>query len=137
MGDRANVLVRCVDEQVCLYTHWGGSELPKILQHALKRGIRRWHDFPYLARIIFSEMIKDDIMDEAGYGISQRVGDGESRVLTVSVPSQIITNPGGHYMSFQDYVNCEDISWHYETKKAPPVYKAEPASTLTRKILMK
>jgi hypothetical protein len=77
MGARANVIVK--DEQghkVYLYTHWYGSELPRMVRNALKRGRGRWDDPPYLTRIIFSEMIKDDLMDTTGFGISSVEGDG-------------------------------------------------------------
>lgn len=57
MGDRANVVVIDGDEQVCLYTHWNGYEVAEVLQNALKRGKERWAQAPYLARIIFCDMV--------------------------------------------------------------------------------
>lgn len=69
MGDRGNVVIKEDDKQICLYTHWDGTELPTIVANALSRGYDRINDFPYLARIIFSEMIKDDVMGTTGYGI--------------------------------------------------------------------
>lgn len=62
MGDRANIVVKCDDEQVVFYTHWSGYRIANILANALRRGRGRWNDFQYLNRIIFCEMIKDDVM---------------------------------------------------------------------------
>ena len=66
MGDRGQVLM--VDEQVYLYTHWGASELVETVRRALARR-QRWDDPSYLARIIFCEMMGDDIKGETGFGI--------------------------------------------------------------------
>lgn len=72
MGDKANIIFLDGEEQVCFYTHCGGSVLPEVLRAALIRGKDRWDDPSYLARIIFSEMIQDDILGETGFGISQK-----------------------------------------------------------------
>lgn len=84
MGDRANIVVKQSDGTgVWLYTHWHGSEMPKTLQAAMKRGKDRWDDTPYLARIIFCEMVKGNAMDLAGFGITTSMTDNEYPVLTV------------------------------------------------------
>lgn len=54
--------------------------MPKILKAALDRGRGRWSDRPYLIRIIFSEMIKDDILSETGFGIDYKMGDGGTEI---------------------------------------------------------
>lgn len=94
MGDRANIVVKdpyAVSGGVVLYTHWNGTELPAVLRSALKRGRERWTDDSYLARIIFAEMIKEDLMGVRGYGISVQMGDGDDRVLTVDTVMQEVT----------------------------------------------
>lgn len=86
MGDRANIAFRADGSEkppIHFYTHWSGGELPKILQSALIRGQERWSDSSYLARIVFSELIKNEITGLTGYGLSIQVGDGDSRVLLV------------------------------------------------------
>ena len=91
MGDRANVFVRekLKDEVVgvYLYTHWAGHELAQTVHDALTRGRSRWDDSPYLARIIFDEMVKDDHGGETGYGISATMGDNGHQIIVVD-PSQ-------------------------------------------------
>lgn len=90
MGDRANVKIVDRESTVYLYTHWAGSELPSTLQSALARK-QRWNDGQYLAKIIFSQMVKDHEDAETGYGISSVCGDGDSRILEVNVEDQTIT----------------------------------------------
>lgn len=95
MGDRANVYIRSramdpasarPERGVFLYTHWGGSNLPIDLQHALRRK-ERWQDGPYLTRIIFCEMMRDSSDDplggETGFGISTDICDNEHPILAV------------------------------------------------------
>jgi hypothetical protein len=80
MGDCGNVIIKDeIGQQVCLYTHWRGSELRAILKSALRRR-QRWDDAPYLARIIFCEMIKGDEAAETGFGISTR-SEGSAEII--------------------------------------------------------
>lgn len=110
MGDRANVVVKTGNEQVCLYTHWCGSDLPDILRAALKRGKDRWTDSQYLTRIIFCEMVKSDAMGTTGFGISQSIGDGSDRVLWVDVRSETVQVNGRAPVSFVDFV-AGNVGW--------------------------
>lgn len=91
MGDRGNIFIAGSYPQddnekgvqgVYLYSHWGGSELPKILAMGLNRGRDRWGDEQYLARIIFQTMIGDDTQT-TGYGISAVIGDNSYPILVV------------------------------------------------------
>jgi len=90
MGDRGNVII---DGKIWLYTHWEGSALKQTVRDALIRGQSRWDDRPYLIRIIFSEMIKDDIMDTTGYGIDYEEGDG-SAVVEIDTKLQTVNGIG-------------------------------------------
>lgn len=70
MGDRGQVeIINEGEPTLYLYTHWGASSLEHTVADALARGENRWSDPEYLNRIIFSEMIKDDVDSEVGYGI--------------------------------------------------------------------
>lgn len=110
MGDRANVRVNDGDNKVYLYTHWSGSDLPAILQAALKRGKGRWDDTQYLTRVIFCEMVKDDILGDTGYGISVSLGDGGDRVLDIR-GTTITTSRSGKSWTFEQYLmlNKDDL----------------------------
>lgn len=91
MGDRVNIVVKGSNEQIVLYIHWNGIGFLIVLQDALNRGEDRWDDFQYLTRIIFSEMIQDDILENTGYGITTTVWDGEDSIITVDVDNQTVT----------------------------------------------
>ena len=101
MGDRGNVFVlqRSWDKTdvrgVCLYTHWGGTELRATLDAALVRGAGRIGDQSYLTRIIFSEMVSHDVMGTTGYGIDLfSTPDNEHDVLVVEAWSgKVFTLP--------------------------------------------
>lgn len=114
MGDRANVYVKDFNEGsgTYLYSHWGGTELPQIVQTVLAKRAR-WDDNPYLARMIFCEMVKDEVDGETGYGISASVGDGDSRVLVVDPNTQTLWREGreDHPISFESYLAQTKPSW--------------------------
>jgi hypothetical protein len=90
MGDRAQVLIE--DTGVYLYTHWGGSNLLETVKEAIgsKEGRGRWSDGEYLTRIIFSRMIKHDLMGETGYGIGTRQHGDIERLITVNCKEKTI-----------------------------------------------
>lgn len=80
MGNRGNIIMKYSDgNKIYFYSHNGGDNetLKSIIKSALIRGKDRWSDESYLARIIFSEMIKDYIMETTGFGISSyQIEDG-------------------------------------------------------------
>lgn len=102
MGDRGNIIVED-DGSVFLYTHWSGSDLPKIVAHGLDRGRGRWNDGPYLTRILFCELVpQSEWAEETGYGISTVMGDGGKEVI-VNIAQQSITDDDG-VCSFEEYI---------------------------------
>jgi len=105
MGDRANIVVKSGDEQVVLYTHWGGSELPETLRLALERGKDRWDDFQYLTRIIFCQMIPAKYWeDTSGFGITCKIYDNEHEIITVDADKRTVQIGESEPLSFADYV---------------------------------
>jgi hypothetical protein len=114
MGDRANIRFYDGESSFYFYTHWEGSRLPKTLQDALKRSVDRWDDPPYLARIIFSEMIKGNVEYTTGYGISTYIVDGGSRVLIVDAEKKMVSLCGRHASSrswtFQEYLEIDPLT---------------------------
>lgn len=103
MGDRGNIVVKSDDGTIHFYTHWSGYELPEIVANGLKRGRNRWGDEPYLNRILFSELIKDDVEGETGYGISISMGDGGTEVY-VNHSSQTV-DYDGEESTFEAFVS--------------------------------
>lgn len=119
MGDRANVYVKDGGSGVFLYTHWAGSELPETVQSALRRGVDRWNDGPYLTRIVFAEMVSGNENGTTGYGISAVCGDGDDRIIVLDSDTQRISfakspeaaqgaGPLLSEMAFAEYVALED-----------------------------
>jgi len=110
MGARAQVIIKGTGHaDLYFYTHWGANTIIDTVSCALDRGRSRWDDPSYLARIIFSEMIKDDVMELIGYGIStESVGDSQWDVI-VDVPSQTVTCDAGPLriknMSFRKFAD--------------------------------
>ena len=136
MGDRANIVVRQVNyaastptqkvkQDIFLYTHWSRSELPDILQSALKRGEPRWRDDAYLARIIFCEMVQGCVMEGTGFGIGVSQPDNSYPWLVVDPDEQTVTvdaKCGGEQpksvlahgkFTFAEYVALPEASWSY------------------------
>lgn len=83
------------DEPVYVYSHWKGGDdrndrpLANDVRRALARQ-ERWSDESYLARIIISEIIKDDIEGETGYGIAPYPVDEEFPTIEVNFPEQTV-----------------------------------------------
>lgn len=116
MGDRRNVELvynsRNPDTEphsVFLYTHWHGSDLPNIIADALnsKQGRNRWTDPTYLARIIFTNMVKADGIyedGETGFGISPFESDKNHRTIVIDLDRQTVD--GNTYEEYIDlYAN--------------------------------
>ena len=105
MGDRANVQFvyekRDFEEakKVYFYTHWSGYELPQKVAAALDRGRDRWDDESYLARIVFSEMIRDEINDTTGYGIAPYRNDYNHADVVIDMNSRTVNG-----VSFEEFI---------------------------------
>jgi len=99
MGDRGQVLIVDYDKEdegVYLYTHWGATDLVEVVRDAMKRKLR-WDDPCYLARIIFSEMIRDEIDGETGYGICTNQHGDIWRLVKVNCNTQQVTLMDEHW----------------------------------------
>jgi hypothetical protein len=116
MGDRGNIYF--VDQHrgkerlgMYMYSHWGGAVIPSVVEAALRRGRERWGDSQYLARIVFCELIKDDLMETTGYGLSTRIGDNEHAIVRVDDVDQTVAvcEPGTEQGSSKPIG-----SWSYE-----------------------
>lgn len=98
MGERTNIHLK--NDNIYLYSHWSTKEeLGITLKEALIRGRSRWSDPQYLNRIIFSEMIKNAVLEETGYGLSGKVLDGEV-CFVVDVENNTVND-----VPFEDFIN--------------------------------
>mgnify|MGYP001564729155 CR=1 FL=1 len=84
MGDRANVVIKNGDEEVFLYTHSEGHDLPSVVSGALALK-QRWDDPQYLARIVFTHMTQgsNSLKDTTGFGISATMGDNSYPLIVL------------------------------------------------------
>lgn len=70
MGARINFIFKQSDgNAVGLYSHWGEYSWAEDLAAALKHAGKRIGDEPYYIRMVISHLIKDNVLDETGYGI--------------------------------------------------------------------
>jgi len=114
MGTRAQVYFP--ETKIYLYQHYDGYNLPNTVRDALKRGKDRWDDPEYLARIVFCEMIRDDIDGTAGYGIDAVRHDDIEYLVTLDTNRQrvIVQNiyeESCLSFSFDEYINRTQTSW--------------------------
>lgn len=92
MGDRANIVVRSSTKKiddVWFYAHWRGEEIHDVVKAVLARNERQ-DDAPYLARMIFCELVKGNELDSTGFGISTSLSDNEHDILIVDIPAKMV-----------------------------------------------
>lgn len=141
MGDRANIIVAQDfngnrTSIVYLYTQWNGDWTPVFLQDGLRRGRKKWQMADCLARVLFAEMIRDDVNNISGFGISSIPLDNERHWLLVNcnnltvsvIPSSIKGSSVPHVepiasWSFSEY--CE-----LNLDNGSPYVSAEPWDVL-------
>lgn len=115
MGDRSNIVIENTygeaPNRVYLYGHWTGQNIIKSAVHGLNSG--RATDSEYLARIVFEDMVKNDLGSETGYGIGARLGDNEHPILVISD-----TRDNGTVVYFEEQKTYGE-SFDVATKKIP------------------
>ena len=103
MGMRRNIALAFDDAStIYLYTHWGAEGLEETLREALLRGKDRWRDPSYLARIIFFEMIQDEVLRTTGYGIAPYPIDEEYPTIKVDLKHQMVGD-----RTFEEFVTSK------------------------------
>lgn len=114
------------DKGVFLYQHYDGYNLPATLQKALQRIRDRWNDDAYLARGIFSEMVREDLDSSTGYGITSYVY-GTNRPHLVIDPDKMRVGlaPSNDYEIYEKNV--------YKWWKMDEFIKLDPESVYTTK----
>lgn len=120
MGNRGNIAViqdKERKEQVWLYSHWGGSELPAALQRGIAASKSRWDDVSYCTKIIFGHAVPaDNWKQETGYGISTSMQDNQHPINVVDLAAkQVFTMPESKLVD----------------SRVPASYKPEPGSVWT------
>jgi len=100
MGDRASIELvypragNRGERSVWLYTHWGATAFPNMLNSVLEKH-ERWYDETYLARMIASVVFQySGIDDSTGAGLAPEYQDGVA--WQVDLGSQTVTQPGSY-----------------------------------------
>jgi hypothetical protein len=109
MGDRGNICLKYeTGQEVWLYTHWSGSDLPQIVARALQKGESRWSDPSYLARVVFQELIGGDD-SITGFGITPYgPSDNENPIVTIHLEQKVVTMEGDpNVRSYQGFINMQ------------------------------
>lgn len=108
MGDRGNIVIEENGTPVLFfYTHWSGSDLPRLVREALVKGRERWNDKPYLNRILFQYMLEGD-MGITGFGIDTEEGDGGTEVY-IDHEKQTVRFKSETF-KFEDYVAMKPVA---------------------------
>lgn len=78
MSDRSNVVImgNGTEIGIGIYTHSFGSDLPKMVQEALRYAKPRWDDTAYFARMVFDNLLAQagDHGSEYGWGLYPYAG---------------------------------------------------------------
>jgi len=117
MGDRGQVHIfygrHKLQHNIWLYTHWDAESLINIVRNAMRRGEDRHGDPEYLTRIIFSEMIQNDIRGTYGYGIGNSQHGDVWRVVEVDCTTKnIIVYDNGYIVlekSFEKFISNGEL----------------------------
>ena len=103
MGDRRNIILKGEGMSLAFYTHWTGSDSINDIAIALDRGVTRWNDFGYFARVMFNVMTRHSPDGIIGFGIYPVI-NGESPMEStpgydpiVDLDSQTVTVEGKSY----------------------------------------
>jgi hypothetical protein len=108
MGARCTfVFKQSEDLAVALYSHWGEDSMHQDLAAALQHASPRLGDDSYGTRMAISYLLKDNILDETGYGIyacnPNDLGFMDHPIVINLVNNTIEDDSGTH--SISDFVN--------------------------------
>jgi hypothetical protein len=116
--NRGNIYVKQADGGIYLYTQNRGDKLPQILKMALLRGKSRWGNTPVMTRIIFGEMVQNDVLNMDGFAISTQLSDNDHYLLVVDDAKErvgLFSESGQCFKvySYEAYVELADtkLTW--------------------------
>jgi len=107
------------ERPVVLYTHWGAKRMLFDLITTLGKE-QRWNDAAYLSRMIFCQMVRNNLHSTTGFGIlTDNVGDAEEEIVVDIDRQEVIRKRIGHdnqRFTFSELIedesnNPDDGSW--------------------------
>lgn len=70
MGARVNYIFDDGSQALTvLYSHWGADNIGEDLEMAFQHALKRKGDYSYWTRMVISYLIKDELLDDTGFGI--------------------------------------------------------------------
>ncbi len=112
MGARCNfVFKQSEDMAVCLYSHWDEDNMDYVLAQALQHARPRLQmgDIPYATRMAISYIIKDQILDETGYGITAMDPSDQGFLdhpITIDLTDMTVGS-GEDWHTIEDFINYQ------------------------------
>ena len=105
MGSRTNFELKDEKGSVWIYSHWGGDDKSTDFAKALEHATPRWGDTPYAMRMVFSYLIKDNLMGDTGYGLSSwESGEESYDPLSADFVNNTVSYEGETY-TFSEFIN--------------------------------
>lgn len=105
---------------VYLNTLERGDEVPLIVKRALNRATGVWNEPSALTRVIFSELVQGNLLENSGYGIGPYIMENYQYITVVNPNLNKIGffRDDGYYLktySFAEYASIDDnlLYWHY------------------------
>ncbi len=92
MSTPGNIQIRVSNYPIYFYSHHEGDQLGLIVAQALLRGKTRWNDPPYLARIIFCQLVieQEEVKSVTGFGIDTVMGEGGVKVYVDALAETVL-----------------------------------------------
>jgi hypothetical protein len=102
MGARINfVFDDGTDSLVNLYSHWGESNWQDDLVGALIHAQPRKGDYSYFTRMVISHLMKDQMLDETGFGIyaisRSEIGSNFDKTVVLDLVNNLLTDLDNDY----------------------------------------
>jgi len=114
MGARCNfVFKQSEDQAVTLYSHWDEDHMYELLAAALQHAQPRIQmgDIPYATRMAISYIIKDQVMEETGYGIYAMDPSDQGFLdhpITIDLTDMTVGS-GEEWHSINDFINYHSV----------------------------
>jgi hypothetical protein len=114
MGARCNfVFKQSQDMAVTLYSHWDEDHMYELLAAALQHAQPRIQmgDIPYATRMAISYIMKDQILEETGYGIYAMDPSDQGFLdhpITIDFTDMTVGS-GEDWHSINDFINYHSV----------------------------
>lgn len=114
MGARCNFIFKqSEDYAVALYSHWDEDHMYELLAAALQHAQPRIQmgDIPYATRMAISYIIKDQILEETGFGITAMDPSDQGFLdhpITIDFTDMTV-GEGEDWRSINDFINYNTV----------------------------